>query len=72
MKPSQELNLLNDSKDRPNTFEEIDAVKVDSIWEPIDCLLHSGGISGSSSSISGSSNATNSSPPCYSKCFQGF
>lgn len=70
MKPSQELNLLNDSKDRPNTFEEIDAVKVDSIWEPIDCLLHSGG--SSSTSGGGSSNATNSSPPCYSKCFQGF
>jgi hypothetical protein len=70
MKPSQELNLLNDSKDRPNTFEEIDAVKVDSIWEPIDCLLHSGG--SSSTSGGGGSNATNSSPPCYSKCFQGF
>jgi hypothetical protein len=70
MKPSQELNLLNDSKDRPNTFEEIDAVKVDSIWEPIDCLLHSDG--SSSTSGGGSSNATNSSPPCYSKCFQGF
>ena len=71
MKLSTDLNLLLDSKN--DTFEEIDPVKVDSIWEPIDCLLHGEKASDSSSSSSNSSSKqTSSSPPCYSKCFQGF
>lgn len=71
MKLSTDLNRLVDSKEE--TREEVDAVRVDSIWEPIDCLLRGGKTSGSgSSSVSSSSEQTSSSPPCYSKCFQGF
>ena len=68
MKLSTDLNLLVDSKE--DTHEEVDAMRVDSIWEPIECLLHGGKTSISSSSSR--SKQTISSPPCYIKCFQGF
>lgn len=45
--------------------EEVLPIKVNSIWEPIDCLLES--TSGSNVNSNGKV-----APPCYSKCFQGF